>query len=191
MQIILASTSLYRGRLLQRLGLAFEQIDPGIDEESWKTSGFAPEQLALRLAQEKANAVSVAYPDALVIAGDQVLEFEGTSLGKPETRENNIAQLVRLSGTRHQLLTAVCLRKHEIARCFVNRTTLCMRTLTRTKIEHYVDYDRAFDCAGGYKIESLGISLFSEIDSTDFTAIEGLPLIELAEHLREFGLKIP
>jgi septum formation protein len=191
MRIILASSSAYRRRLLERLGLSFTQTDPRVDEDRWKSSGLLPEPLAARLAREKADAVAATEPEALIIAGDQVLEFEGDTLGKPGSRERNIAQLTRLSGQSHSLLTAVCVRRNDDAQVFVNRTRLRMRGLTAAEIERYVDHDQAFDCAGGYRIESRGIALFEAIESDDFTAIEGIPLIELARVLREFGVEIP
>ena len=191
MQIILASTSSYRRNLLARLGIAFDQVDPQVDEQLWQSSDLSPEHIARQLAEEKAKAVSATRPETLVIAGDQVLEFEGETLGKPGSKESNISQLQRLSGNQHRLLTAVCVRRNDQSQCIVNQTSLQMRNLTTEEIQRYVEFDQAFDCAGGYKIESQGISLFLKIDSTDFTAIEGLPLIELAQVLREFGLTIP
>lgn len=189
--LILASTSPYRERLLRRLGVPFRVVAPDVDESSWKESISAADELAVALAQAKARSVAQREPDAVIIGSDQVAVLGSELLSKPGSREANIEQLHRLSGETHDLITAVCVLRGAEERILLDHTSLKMRRLNRDEIEAYVDLDRAFDCAGGYKYEEHGISLYEDVRCIDATAIEGLPLISLARTLREFGLQFP
>lgn len=191
MKLILASTSTYREALLRRLGIPFECVSPDVDEDHWKHSISDPQQLVVTLAQAKAKAVSTDHPEALVIGADQVAVLDSDILNKPGSREGNIEQLTQLSGRTHQLLTAVCVMYAETSRILLDQTFLRMRELSQAEIEAYVDLDTPFDCAGGFKFEEHGVSLFEEVRCTDATAIEGLPLLTLSKVLREFGLQFP
>lgn len=189
--LILASTSPYRERLLRRLGIPFRVVPSGIDESTFKESISAADELTVALAQAKARSVAQREPDAVVIGSDQVAVLGSELLSKPGSREANIDQLKRLSGETHELITAVCVLHGAEERILLDHTALTMRRLNRDEIEAYVDIDRAFDCAGGYKYEEHGISLYEDVRCTDATAIEGLPLISLARTLREFGFQFP
>jgi len=191
MNLILASTSPYRKSLLERLGLPFEVESPGIDESHWKESISNPQELAVVLAREKARAVSSRHPAAVILGSDQVAVLGSEILEKPGDRTTNIAQLQRLSKQTHQLITAVCVLHGETERMLLDQTFLRMRELTEQQIEAYLELDRPYDCAGGYKFEAHGISLFEEVRGTDTTAIEGMPLLMLAKTLREFGFEFP
>lgn len=190
--LILASTSVYRKALLERLGLAVECVAPGVDEESFKTKGSLPQKLAEDLATAKAQAVARQHPGRIVIGGDQLLAFRGEVLGKPGSFENAVTQLLRLSGQTHELVTAMTVigpdgdvhRHTDVSR-------MTMRPLDRDRIERYIRLDMPLDCAGSYKIESAGISLFDEIASADQSAITGLPLIALTSILERLGVKVP
>lgn len=191
-ELILASTSVYRRELLARLGLPFRVVAPSFDEETLKGGTLSPDDLALRLAQEKAASVAARYPDACVIGSDQVVTLDGTLLGKPRTRERAIEQLEALSGRVHRLLTALVLlgpRGQSAAQLDVHH--MQMRALGRDELTRYVDADQPLDCAGSYKIESRGIALFSRVEGSDFTAITGLPLIALTSMLRTRGFAVP
>ncbi|MFN9719208.1 MAG: Maf family protein [Planctomycetota bacterium] len=190
-QMILASTSKYRRELLQRLVPEFVCQSPGVDENSWFREGRSPAQLATLLAAAKAESVFSQHPDAVVIGSDQVVDLNGRTLGKPGSREASVTQLSQLSGQTHRLLTAVCVCSPEIRYELLHITTLRMRALSLSEIHRYVDRDQPFDCAGSYQIESLGISLFDAIETTDFTSIMGLPLMPLASHLRSLGINVP
>lgn len=190
-ELILASTSPYRRKLIRRLAVPFRDIPPAVDETTWKEAIAAPDELAVALAQAKARCVAQQEPEAVVIGSDQVAALGSELLNKPGSREDNIRQLERLSGKTHDLITAVCVLHGAEERILLDRTSLSMRRLSREEIEVYVDLDRAFDCAGGYKFEEHGISLFEEVRCTDATAIEGLPLMSLARTLREFGVRFP
>ncbi len=191
MNLILASTSKYRRELLERLRLPFRCLAPGVDEEPFKNSGAAPASIATYLARLKAESLSGFDPDAVIIGSDQVAELDGEVLGKPGSVENAVAQLERLAGREHRLITAIAIWHRFRCQLHVDTTTLVMRRLNREEIERYVALDRPFDCAGSYKIESLGISLFEAIESSDQTAIVGLPLIAVTTMLRQLGFRLP
>lgn len=185
--LILASTSKYRKALLAQLGHAFEAVAPGVDEDCLKSQHLSPTQLAMELARLKAQAVFNARGDSCVIGSDQVCMHNGEILGKPMTRENAIAQLKKMQGGHHELITAVCLISPLGETHFHNRTILHMRPLTEEEITRYIDEDRPLDCAGSYKLEAKGIKLFERIEMDDYTSIIGLPLIQLNNHLLKMG----
>lgn len=189
--LILASTSRYRRALLERLGVPFQCETPQVDEEAFKSRGYSPRELAETLAAEKATSLSRAFPTATIIGSDQVAACEGRILGKPGTTERAIAQLESLAGRTHQLITAVAVWHAGQLHRHTDVTTLHMRTLQRNELERYVAADEPLDCAGAYKLEQRGITLFSAIESADQTAIIGLPLIALTTMLCECGFVIP
>jgi septum formation protein len=189
--VLLASTSPYRRDLLRRLLPDFECVAPGVEESALRHADDVPAELAARLASAKAAAVAALRPDAIVIGSDQVATVDGSVLGKPGSTRRAIEQLQSLSGRVHQLHTAVSVQVRGTRRDFLNTTDLRMRSLTSDEIDRYVARDQPLDCAGSYRIESLGIALFDEIRTDDFTAIIGLPLRELAAVLRELGVAVP
>lgn len=191
--LILASTSPYRRALLERLGVPFIAMAPRIDEDSLKNPALGPRALAESLALAKAKSLDEEGPDAVIIGSDQVVTLDGQILGKPGDANRAIAQLLTLSGRSHEILTAVAVWDCSGDRVFrhTDRTTLTMRRLDRDAVTRYVEADRPIDCAGSYKLESRGITLFSSIESADQSAITGLPLIALTSILREIGFAIP
>jgi septum formation protein len=192
-ELILASTSRYRRTLLERLGLAFRCEAPGVDEEAIQRLSSEPVALAQRLAFEKAAAVASRFPDAIVIGSDQLATIDGEILGKPGTIEKAVEQLERLAGRTHELITAVCVMRIADGqhREHTDVTRLTMRPLDRDAFSRYVALDRPTDCAGSYKIEAAGVSLFAKIETDDFTAITGLPLIATVRMLEELGIQTP
>ena len=190
-RIVLGSTSRYRAELLRRLLADFEQAAPGTDEAPLPDE--APAARALRLAIAKATAVAREYPDALVIGSDQVAELDGLVLDKPGTAQCARAQLTASSGREVHFHTALCLldtrngRRHT----HVDQTRVRFRTLDAAEIARYVEREQPLDCAGSFKCEGLGISLFEAIDNRDPSALIGLPLIALARLLREAGIALP
>jgi septum formation protein len=191
MDLVLASTSLYRRQLLERLRVPFRCERPGVDEESVKRSGLPALAVVTELARQKAQAVAARCPGALVIGSDQAAVLDDTILDKPGTVAAAHTQLRRLAGRTHTLLTAVAVVHPRGIAEFVDTTTMTMRTLGAAEIERYVAAESPLDCAGSYKVEGLGITLFDRIDSSDHTAIVGLPLLALALVLRELGLALP
>jgi septum formation protein len=188
--LILASTSPYRRGLLQRLRLPFDVARPEVDETA--LPGEAPRALAIRLAQAKARAIVQRGTGAWALGSDQVAECAGQALGKPGRREAAIAQLQAMSGKTVRFHTALCLA-HADGRLLadVDLTEVHFRTLGQAEIERYVDAEQPFDCAGSFKSEGLGISLFEAIDNRDPTALIGLPLIATARLLRRAGFSLP
>ena len=190
-RLVLASTSPFRRALLERLGLPFEVAAPEVDES--RQPGESPEALVLRLSEAKARAVAASLADALVIGSDQVAVIDGEILGKPGDRERAIGQLVRASGRRVTFLTGICLvdaasgRAHAVCEPFHVR----FRTLSREQIARYVDRERPFNCAGSFKSEGYGITLFQRLEGDDPTALIGLPLIRLVELLGRYGVELP
>lgn len=189
--LVLASTSPYRRALLERLCVPFTVEAPGIDEAVAKSAGGNPLAIVQQLALQKATAVQRRHPDAIVIGCDQVATVDGIVLDKPGTEANARAQLQALRGREHRLLTAVAIAHAGGLREFVDTTRLILRPLADDEIARYLAADAPFDCAGSYKIEGLGITLFDRIDSRDYTAIVGLPLMQLSAELRRLGLRLP
>lgn len=199
-QLVLASTSPYRRQLLQRLRVPFACVAPGVDEAAVKLSLRHPEPVVHELARQKALAVATRLPDdamAIVVGSDQAACIDDDLLDKPGSTTAAVAQLQRLQGRTHRLLTAVAIahRRAQGGRIelveFLDRTHLTMRTLTTTEIERYVAAEQPLDCAGSYKIEGLGITLFERIECADQTAIMGLPLLRLGAELRRLGVPLP
>ncbi len=189
--LILASTSPYRRELLARLGQPFVVESPGVDEAAIR--GEMPAARAARLASAKARAVARRHPDALVIGSDQVAELDAAILDKPGNAERCRAQLAALAGRTASFHTACAVIGHD-ARIDLSRTDttrVVVRALTGAEIDRYIEREQPFDCAGGFKVEALGIALFERVESQDPTALIGLPLIWLADALRRAGLAVP
>jgi septum formation protein len=177
--------------LLQRLGLAFETQDPRVDE--MEIHGELPRGRALRLAEAKAEAIARRFPDAVVIGGDQVSTAHGATLHKPGSAERSRELLKFLSGSRAEFHSACCVRcvASGLKQSHVDLTAVFVRTLSEMEIEQYVAREPSFGCAGGFRAEGLGITLFDRMESSDPTAIIGLPLIWLAGALRTAGFALP
>ena len=192
-RLVLASTSIYRAELLRRIVSDFETCAPAVDETI--LSAEIPVAAAVRLAREKASAVASQYPDSLVIGSDQVADLDGTLLGKPGNIERAQAQLRQCSGRVVAFHTAVCVADsiggQPVFHAATDTTRVVFRTLDAAEISRYLAIDDALDCAGSFKVERLGIALFDRVESTDPTALVGLPLIALCRLLRTAGMLIP
>lgn len=193
-QIILASSSVTRRLLLDRLGIPYTAISPDIDESA--KANETAEQLAYRLSFEKAQVIAQQYPDAIVIGSDQVAwlaEQPQQFIGKPYTEHAAIQQLQRQSGKILNFSTGVsvqCLSQNN-----QQTTTVAFqvqfRQLSDEEIQRYVQADQPLHCAGGFKCESLGMTLFEWTKGDDYTALMGLPIIYLCQFLRDFELTLP
>lgn len=190
-RLVLGSTSRYRADLLRRLIADFEQQSPGTDETAM--AGETPVARALRLAIAKAEAAADGCSNALVIGSDQVAELDGRLLDKPGTAAVACAQLAASSDRTVQFHTALCLldTRDGQRHTHVDHTRVHFRQLDASEIARYVEREQPLDCAGSFKCEGLGISLFEYIDNRDPTALIGLPLIALAKMLRACGLDLP
>src|SRR5579859_2355655 len=189
--LVLASTSPHRRTLLARLGLPFDTAAPGVDET--RSYREPVTELVRRLSRAKAEAVAVGHPGALVIGSDQAAERDGEILGKPGDHATAVAQLRASSGKYLKFHTGLCLvdtrdgRRHE----HVDVTRVLFRSLTAAEIERYLQAEKPYDCAGSFKSEGLGISLFEGVESSDPSALIGLPLIMLCRFLRECRVALP
>jgi septum formation protein len=183
-RVLLASQSPYRRELLGRLLADFAAIAPRVDE-----SGEAPADLARRLAALKARAGAELDPGAIVVASDQVAALGQEVLGKPGTPERAVEQLLRCAGHSVEFLTAVCvLAPGRPAAHHLDVTRVQFRPFGPDQARRYVAADQPLDCAGSFKAEKRGVVLMSRMDSSDPTAIQGLPLIWLAGVLEELGV---
>lgn len=190
-KLILASSSIHRKALLERLRLPFTRHPPNIDESI--RNGEAASSLVERLARAKALAVAKKYPDALVIGSDEVAVVNGQILTKPEGYESALHQLRNMSGKLVEFLTCVCLVNSRSGRQQLDTVTVevLFRQLTDKEINNYLNWEQPFDCSGSFKSEGAGITLVHRICSDDNTALLGLPLISLQKMLRNEGYKIP
>jgi septum formation protein len=191
LRIVLASTSRYRAELLRRLLDDFEQVAPDVDEQP--LPGEAPAARAARLAAAKAVAVSKRLRGAVVIGSDQVAALGDTILHKPLSRDNAHEQLRASSGNTVDFHTGLCVfgGPGGQPQTHVDHTRVVFRTLSDDEIRRYLAREHPFDCAGSFKSEGAGIALFDRIESADPTALVGLPLIALAQRLREAGIPVP
>jgi len=190
-RLILASSSAYRRELLGRLRLPFEVMVPDIDESP--LPGEAPETTALRLARSKAQAVAARAPGAVVIGSDQVATLDGEQIGKPGNHDHALAQLQKMRGRRVVFHTALCLWDGRAAALTGGaqleniQTFVTFRDLPDAELDAYLRIEQPYDCAGSAKNEGLGIAILETIDSSDPTALTGLPLIALTGMLRKAG----
>ena len=189
-RLLLASTSPYRRELLSRLCIPFGVARPEVDETPHP--GESPLALVQRLATAKAAAIAAREADAWVIGSDQVAELDGQPLGKPGGRDAALAQLAAMSGRSVAFRTALCVMHRNLGRFDALDTTVVrFRDLAADEIVRYVDAEQPFDCAGSFKSEGLGITLFEAVESSDPTALVGLPLIATARLLRQAGFALP
>jgi septum formation protein len=188
--LVLASTSRYRQALLSRLGLPFDVQPPGVDETA--LPGEAPAATACRLAEAKARAVASRYTNALVLGSDQVADAGGVAIGKPGDHAGAAAQLRTLAGRTIVFHTAVALVDAQSGRCAVRLIDVAtrFRALSDAAIEHYLERERPYDCAGSIRSEGLGIALVEAIESDDPSALIGLPLITVVDLLRAEGVDV-
>jgi MAF protein len=190
MKIVLASTSPYRKSLMERLGISFVCDSPDIDETP--LDGEAVEDMVVRLAANKARAIATSHADALIIGSDQSAVLDGRPLSKPGNFDNAVAQLQRASGRRIVFQTGLCLLNTASGR----EQTACVpytvyfRDLGRETIERYVKKEQPYNCAGSFKSEGLGITLFKKFEGEDPNALIGLPLIRLIAFLENEGFDV-
>jgi MAF protein len=190
MKLILASTSPYRKALLERLQVDFTTDSADIDESP--LAGEPVQDMVVRLARSKVDAIAVKHNDALIIGSDQSAVLEGEILTKPGNFENAVNQLQNASGKRIVFQTGLCLLNTKTG----NSQTACVpytvvfKSLTLDTIRRYLKKEQPYDCAGSFKSEGLGIALFKKFDGEDPNALIGLPLIRLIEMLENEGFSV-
>jgi septum formation protein len=188
--LILASSSEFRRELLQKLQISFSSISPKIDETPLDNE--SPRETALRLAQEKAKKIGSEYPHALVIGCDQVATLDGEQLGKPGNHHNATLQLQKMRGREVTFFSALCLYNAATGsmQADVVPYLVRFRQLTDEQIEHYLNKEQPYQCAGSAKSEGLGIALIERMLGEDPNALIGLPLIKLISMLSNEGVSV-
>lgn len=188
MQLVLASSSAYRKKQLETLGLPFTCVKPDIDES--RINNENAHDMALRLAEEKARAVTKKFTNSLIIGSDQTVAFGEQILGKPGSFDAAIKQLQLLRGQTVIFYSAVALinTANDSVQKQVIETQVRYRYLSDVQIIAYLERDKPFDCAGSFKSEALGIAILESVRSDDPTALVGLPLIALTTMLSNAGL---
>lgn len=189
--LILASSSPYRRALLERLCLPFEYAAPAIDETP--RTGETPEQLTQRLALAKARALAERFPAHLIIGSDQVLLLDGQAVSKPGNHAAATEQLKRCSGRTLRFSTGLCLLNSATGdvQLACAPFDVSFRELDSDSIERYLRREQPYDCAGSFKMEGLGITLFRALNGDDPNSLIGLPLIRLCQMLRKEGVQLP
>jgi septum formation protein len=207
MQIILASKSPYRIAQLKDFGLKFRALRPTIDEEQMKAYFFRnmkrplkrgqtidlhlPHRLSRYLAAKKAESLALKYPDHVIVAADQLVNFNGEVMGKPKSPSKAEAMLRKMSGKPHELITSLCVISHGKVYRRTVTARIHLRKLSDEEIKAYVKRDNPVDCAGSYKFELSGLSLVERMSVTDPSSLIGLPLMALYKILRQLGDEIP
>lgn len=169
--LLLASSSAYRRELLARLQLPFTWASPDIDEQ--RQAGEPAPELVQRLARQKAEALAGNHPGHLIIGSDQVAVLGEQVLGKPQTFERACEQLLACSGQQVCFLTGLALLNSATGQCQVDciAFTVILRELSREQVERYVAAEQPLDCAGSFKAEGLGVSLFQSTHGCDATCL--------------------
>jgi len=188
--LILASSSIYRRELLARLQINFSCVSPNVDETA--LTHEKPQETALRLAQLKARKVAETHPDALIIGCDQVATLDNIQLGKPITHTNAVLQLQRMRGREVIFHSALCLFNAVTGemQAEVVPYAVTFRPLSDLQIESYLLKEQPYDCAGSAKSEGLGIAIIDKMVGEDPNALVGLPLIKLVSMLQNEGVNI-
>ncbi len=188
--VILASSSPFRQQLLQRLRFPFQVVSPDIDESALTEEG--PVEFVQRMAEGKAEAIAKDYPEAIVIGSDQCAWLNGKILGKPGNHEKALQQLQNARGQEVVFYTGLSVQ--QLAKNFKQvdciEFKVGFRNLSDEQLDHYLREEKPYNCAGSFKSEAYGISLFSHMSGDDPTALIGLPLIRLTSMLEQAGFNV-
>ena len=190
-QIVLASTSIFRKQLLEKLNIPFKTASPDVEEAVLEQE--SPAELVVRLSQLKAQAIADNFPNSLIIGSDQVACIDGKILGKPGNFDNALTQLRQASGKAVTFYTGLTLYNSGSG----SSQTICepfkvhFRALTDQQITRYLEHEQPYNCAGSFKSEGFGISLFEKLEGDDPNSLIGLPLIQLIRMLDKEGIAIP
>lgn len=195
--LLLGSSSRYRRERLEALGIPFQTATPDIDET--RREGESGHDLVQRLATEKARALQSRYPSHLIIGSDQVaVTIDGRLLTKPGTESRALEQLRHCRGGRVKFLTGLCLimpntrasERDTQEYITVEPFEVFFRNLSDATLRRYLRAEKPYDCAGSFKVEGLGITLFERLEGRDPNSLIGLPLIALEDGLQTLGLSL-
>lgn len=187
MKILLASASPRRKELISRLGLDFEVLVPLVDETI--QSGEAPSRYCSRLSEDKAESVRHEHPEALIIAADTVVVIEGKILGKPLDKQEAYEHLMLLQGAMHEVYTGYTVIRGTKTITRAIRTNVYFRNMSPEEISWYVSTEEPMDKAGSYGLQGIG-SIFVDRIEGSYTNVIGLPLSDLYQDLKGFGLAL-
>lgn len=189
-RLVLGSSSPFRKALLEKLDLSFDCDSPDIDETPLK--GESPKDMVERLAKLKAQAIAVRHPQSIIIASDQCATLDGKIIGKPGDHAAAVEQLTNASGRAVTFYTSLCVYNagtNQFEEC-VEPFYVYFRELTAEQIESYLNKEQPYNCAGSFKSEGLGISLFERLEGNDPNTLIGLPLIQLIKMLERFHVNV-
>ncbi len=188
MRIVLASASPRRKQYLSYLGLPFEVVVPDVDEST--VDGESPQQLVMRLSKLKAKAVSQRLSDseAVIIAADTVVAYKGQVLGKPQNDDDAFNMIKMLQGDTHEVYTGCTILKGDRISNFAVSTKVTFASLDDELIRTYVNSGESRDKAGSYALQGIAAMLIQKVDGSVSTVV-GLPICEVREVLKEFGVK--
>lgn len=189
-RLILASSSIFRKQLLEKLHITFQQVSPDIDESTLKDEAI--EALVQRLARQKAQALATQFPQQLIIGSDELAVVDQQIFGKPLNHANAVRQLQQASGKTMRFYTGLCLYNSETKRTQLDYEccSVKFRQLSDSMIENYLQKEQPYHSAGSIKAEGLAIALFESMHVPDANALMGLPLIKLVDMLSNEGVNI-
>tara|TARA_B100000900_G_scaffold400237_1_gene403637 strand:+ start:115 stop:696 length:582 start_codon:yes stop_codon:yes gene_type:complete len=190
MNVILASSSIFRKQLLLKLNIPFKCISPDIDES--RLSGETVNHYVKRLSIEKAKKIAVNNKNSIIIGSDEVADLDGQILGKPLTRNKAKNQLKMLSGNKVVFRTGLCVLNSDTGKHYssVNNYTIFFKDLSNKTIDSYLNKDNVLKCAASIRIEGLAINLVKSMKGNDPSSIMGLPLLKVIDYLDKFGIKV-
>ncbi len=190
MNVILASSSIFRKQLLAKLGIPFKCISPNIDESRLKEESVS--EYVKRLSIEKAKKIAINKKKSIIIGSDEVADLDGQVLGKPLTRNRARKQLKMLSGNKVIFRTGLCVLNSDSGKYYssVNNYSILFRELDDKVINSYLDKDNVLNCAASIRIEGLAINLVKNMKGKDPSSIMGLPLLKVIDYLNKFGIKV-
>tara|TARA_B100000965_G_scaffold397925_1_gene415194 strand:+ start:969 stop:1550 length:582 start_codon:yes stop_codon:yes gene_type:complete len=190
MNVILASSSIFRKQLLSKLGIPFVCISPNIDESRKK--GESVKQYVQRLSIEKAKKIAVDNKNSVIIGSDEVADLDGDILGKPLTRNKAKNQLKMISGNKVIFRTGLCVINSNTGKYYssVTNYTIFFKDLSTKVINSYLDNDDVLMCAASIRIEGLAINLIKSMTGRDPSSIMGLPLLRVIDYLERFGVRV-
>ncbi len=189
-RLVLGSSSPFRKALLEKLDLSFDCDSPDIDETPLKNE--SPKDMVVRLAKLKAQAIAVRHPQSIIIASDQCATLDGNIIGKPGDHAGAVEQLTNASGRAVTFYTSLCVYNagtNQFEEC-IEPFYVYFRELSQEQIENYLNKEQPYNCAGSFKSEGLGISLFERLEGNDPNTLIGLPLIQLIKMLERFHVKV-